>query len=91
LPGSGQASVHLMAKTKAPRWFADPDCAGRNTPIRFTRCSNLGSCWPIAVDRGYKNADALMANDDLLSLRHSSRFRELVTELQHPAARVPTH
>jgi len=25
LPGSGQARVHLMAKTKAPRRFADPD------------------------------------------------------------------
>jgi eukaryotic-like serine/threonine-protein kinase len=43
-----------------------------------------------AVDRGYKDVDGLMADPDLLSLRHSSKFRELITELQHPIARVPT-
>ena len=37
-----------------------------------------------AVHRGYKNADALMADDDLKKLHRNPKFQQLVAELQHP-------
>ena len=39
-----------------------------------------------AIHRGYKNADALMADDDLKNLRPNSRFQQLVAELKHSHA-----
>jgi len=41
-----------------------------------------------AINRGYKDADGLMADDDLKSLRHNPHFQELVAELKRPPARV---
>jgi hypothetical protein len=43
-----------------------------------------------ASDRGYTNADALAADDDLKSLRRDSRFQQLLTSLKHPAASLQT-
>ena len=40
-----------------------------------------------AINRGYKNADALMADDDLKSLRSDPRFQQLVAELKHSSAK----
>jgi hypothetical protein len=40
-----------------------------------------------AIHRGYKNADALMADDDLKNLHPNPRFRELVAELKPPPAK----
>jgi len=37
-----------------------------------------------AIHRGYKNVDALMADNDLKNLRRNPRFQQLVTQLQHP-------
>jgi serine/threonine protein kinase len=37
-----------------------------------------------ASNRGYANADALTADDDLKSLRRDSRFQQLVTSLRRP-------
>jgi eukaryotic-like serine/threonine-protein kinase len=42
-----------------------------------------------AVNRGYKNADGLMADENLQSLRQNPRFQALVAELRRPPARVP--
>jgi serine/threonine protein kinase/tetratricopeptide (TPR) repeat protein len=39
-----------------------------------------------STDRGYKDADVLMATDDLRSLRHNPRFQELIAELRRPTA-----
>jgi eukaryotic-like serine/threonine-protein kinase len=36
-----------------------------------------------AINHGYKDADALVADDDLRNLRHNPRFQELITELRH--------
>jgi eukaryotic-like serine/threonine-protein kinase len=40
-----------------------------------------------AVHRGYKYADALMADNDLKNLRRNPKFQQLVAELQHPPDR----
>ena len=44
-----------------------------------------------ASKRGYANAEALAADEDLQSLRRDSRFQQLVTSLKHPAAGLQTH
>jgi non-specific serine/threonine protein kinase/serine/threonine-protein kinase len=41
-----------------------------------------------AVDRGYKNADGLMADENLKSLRQNPRFQGLVAELRRPSTKV---
>ena len=43
-----------------------------------------------ASKRGYINADALAADDDLRSLRRDLRFEQLMTSLKHPAASLQT-
>jgi serine/threonine protein kinase/Tfp pilus assembly protein PilF len=43
-----------------------------------------------AVNRGYKDADALMADDNLKSLRDNPHFHEIVAELKRPPTKVPT-
>jgi serine/threonine protein kinase len=43
-----------------------------------------------ASKRGYINADALAADDDLRSLRRDLRFERLVTSLKQPAASLQT-
>jgi len=43
-----------------------------------------------SIDRGYKDADGFMANDDLKNLRHNPRFQELIAELRRPATRIQT-
>jgi hypothetical protein len=37
-----------------------------------------------AVNRGYKDADALLADDDLKSLRQNAHFQEIVAGLKSP-------
>ena len=39
-----------------------------------------------AINRGYKDADGLMADDDLKNLRPNPKFQQLVAELKHPPA-----
>jgi tetratricopeptide (TPR) repeat protein len=41
-----------------------------------------------AIHRGYKDADAMTADDDLKDLRHNAKFQQLVTELKHTSAKV---
>jgi serine/threonine protein kinase len=41
-----------------------------------------------AIDRGYKNTDRLIADDDLKSLRANPRFQKLVAELRRPQEKV---
>jgi non-specific serine/threonine protein kinase/serine/threonine-protein kinase len=41
-----------------------------------------------AVNRGYKNADGLTADENLKGLRQNPRFQALVAELKRPPARV---
>jgi eukaryotic-like serine/threonine-protein kinase len=41
-----------------------------------------------AVNRGYKNADGLMADENLKSLRQNPRFQALVAELRRPPIKV---
>ncbi|MGD0414872.1 MAG: serine/threonine-protein kinase [Terriglobales bacterium] len=41
-----------------------------------------------AIDRGYADADVLMATDDLRNLHHNPRFQELIAELRRPATRI---
>jgi non-specific serine/threonine protein kinase/serine/threonine-protein kinase len=41
-----------------------------------------------AINRGYKDADGLMADDNLKNLRDNPRFQELVAELRRPATRI---
>jgi non-specific serine/threonine protein kinase/serine/threonine-protein kinase len=43
-----------------------------------------------ARDRGYTNANALTADDDLQSLRRDSRFEQLVNSLKNPASSLQT-
>jgi eukaryotic-like serine/threonine-protein kinase len=43
-----------------------------------------------ATNRGYKDADALVADNDLKSLRHNPEFQQLVAELKRPSTKVPT-
>jgi eukaryotic-like serine/threonine-protein kinase len=40
-----------------------------------------------AINRGYRYADRLMADDDLKSLRPDPRFQRLVAELNHPPSK----
>lgn len=42
-----------------------------------------------ALNRGYKDADALMADDDLKNLHPNPKFQQLVAELKRPPTRVP--
>jgi hypothetical protein len=42
-----------------------------------------------AAHRGYRYADAMMADDDLKNLRGNSKFQQLVAELQHPPDKDP--
>ena len=37
-----------------------------------------------ALNRGYKDADALMADDNLKNLHHNPKFQQLVAELKRP-------
>jgi serine/threonine protein kinase len=39
-----------------------------------------------ALNRGYKDADGLMADNDLKNLRPNPKFQQLVAELKHPPA-----
>ena len=43
-----------------------------------------------AIDRGYKDADGLMADDDLKNLRQTQSFQQLVAALKHPPTKVQT-
>jgi len=43
-----------------------------------------------ALNRGYKDADALMADDNLKSLRDNPHFHEIVAELKRPPTKVST-
>jgi eukaryotic-like serine/threonine-protein kinase len=43
-----------------------------------------------AVQRGYKDADSLMADEDLKSLHKNPGFQELVAELRHAPTKVQT-
>jgi eukaryotic-like serine/threonine-protein kinase len=42
-----------------------------------------------AVNRGYKDADGLMADDDLKKLHSNPKFQQLVADIKHPPARAP--
>jgi eukaryotic-like serine/threonine-protein kinase len=42
-----------------------------------------------AVNRGYQNADGLLADENLKSLRQNPRFQALVAELRRPPTKVP--
>jgi hypothetical protein len=39
-----------------------------------------------AVNHGYKDADGLMADDDMGSLRSDPKFKQLIAALKHPPA-----
>jgi tetratricopeptide (TPR) repeat protein len=41
-----------------------------------------------AVNRGYKNADGLMADENLKSLRQNPHYQALVAEIRHPSTKV---
>ena len=41
-----------------------------------------------AINRGYKDADGLMTDDDLKNLRQNPHFQELVTALKREPAKV---
>jgi tetratricopeptide (TPR) repeat protein len=41
-----------------------------------------------AVNRGYKDADSMMADDDLKSLRQNPHFQQLVASLRRPPTRL---
>ena len=43
-----------------------------------------------ALNRGYKHADRLLADDDLKNLHSNPKFQQLVAELKHPSTKVPT-
>ena len=43
-----------------------------------------------ALNRGYKDADALMADDNLKNLHPNPKFQQLAAELKHPPARIQT-
>ena len=43
-----------------------------------------------AVNRGYKNADGLMADPELKNLHSSPKFQQLIAELKSPAVRTQT-
>lgn len=41
-----------------------------------------------AINRGYKNADGLMADDDLKSIRQDPQLQKLIAELKYPPAKA---
>jgi eukaryotic-like serine/threonine-protein kinase len=41
-----------------------------------------------AINRGYKDAVGLMADDDLKNLRPNPKFQQLVAELKRPPAKA---
>ena len=41
-----------------------------------------------AIDRGYKNTDRLITDDDLKNLRANPRFQQLIAELRRPPEKV---
>jgi len=43
-----------------------------------------------AINRGYKDADGLMADNDLKNLRHNPHFQDLIAELKRAPTRVQT-
>jgi len=43
-----------------------------------------------AINRGYKNAEGLMADPDLKDLRSNPKFQQLVAELKSPSVRAQT-
>jgi tetratricopeptide (TPR) repeat protein len=43
-----------------------------------------------AIDRGYKNTDRLIADDDLKNLRANPGFQQLIAELRHPQEKAQT-
>jgi tetratricopeptide (TPR) repeat protein len=43
-----------------------------------------------ALNRGYKDADALMADDNLKNLHPNPKFQQLVAELKHPPTKAQT-
>ena len=43
-----------------------------------------------ALNRGYKDADGLMADDNLKNLRHNPHFQELIAELKRPPTKAQT-
>ena len=43
-----------------------------------------------AINRGYKDADGLMADNDLKNLRPNPKFQQLVAELKPPSTRIQT-
>jgi eukaryotic-like serine/threonine-protein kinase len=43
-----------------------------------------------AINRGYKNVDGLIADEDLKGLRPDPKFQELVTALKHPPTSIRT-
>jgi non-specific serine/threonine protein kinase/serine/threonine-protein kinase len=43
-----------------------------------------------AINRGYKDADGMMADDDLKNLRHNADFQKLVAELKRPSTSLRT-
>jgi len=42
-----------------------------------------------AVNRGYKDADGLMADEDLKKLHSNPKFQQLVADIKHPPASAP--
>jgi serine/threonine protein kinase/tetratricopeptide (TPR) repeat protein len=44
-----------------------------------------------AINRGYEDADGLMADGDLKNLRQNPHFQELVAELKRPSAKAQNH
>jgi hypothetical protein len=40
-----------------------------------------------AINRGYKDVDGLMADDDLKTLRPNPNFQQLVAKLKRPQAK----
>ena len=43
-----------------------------------------------AINRGYKDANGLMANDDLKNLRPNQEFQKLVAEFKHQPIKSQT-
>jgi len=57
-------------------------------PWRSNHSDNALQYLREAVNRGYKNADGLMADENLKSLRQNPRFQSLVAELRRPPTKV---
>ncbi len=43
-----------------------------------------------AINRGYKDGDGLMGDDDLKNVRSDAKFLQLAASLKRPPARVQT-